>query len=191
MTDVVGRVASGRAPGVMLNDAGRAQVERLASRLAAVPLTAVVSSPMERAVQTAEPIARPHGLDVEIVEELNEIAYGDWTGLTFADLAHTRGWAEYNTVRSITRPPGGELITEVQSRAVSALTRLAARFREGTIAVVSHADVIRAIVQVALAVPADFILRIDISPASVTAIDITPSSIVVRSVNGDSAHPLT
>jgi probable phosphoglycerate mutase len=187
MTDVVGRVASGRTPGVDLNAAGRLQVERLAGHLAGVPLAAIVSSPLERAVQTAEPIAKRHELPVETDDRLNEISYGEWSGRTFQDLATERVWSFYNTARSLTRPPGGELLTEVQSRVVTALTSLAGRYRSGIVAIVSHADVIRAALQLLLGMPVDFVHRIEISPASISVVDLSESGAIVRQVNGDSA----
>jgi probable phosphoglycerate mutase len=136
-TDALGRYIAGTAPGTPLNDAGRAQVAALVARLHDVPLTAVVSSPLERTRQTADPIARDHGLDLEIDPALTELDFGSWTGATFASLASDAAWSRFNALRSLTRAPCGELMLDVQRRAVSAVLDIRDRHSEGTVAVVS------------------------------------------------------
>jgi probable phosphoglycerate mutase len=134
---------AGRAEGTSLTDAGQRQVERMVVAMHGVPLTAVVSSPLERTRQTAEPLARDHGLAVSVAPAFNELDFGDWTGSTFAAIDGDPRWRRYNSARALTAAPGGELMIEVQVRALRALLDLRDRHDAGHVAVVSHGDVIR------------------------------------------------
>ena len=172
--DLVGRTLASRMPGVHLNDHGRAQAERLAERLAAAPIRAVYSSPLERARETAQPLAVRLGRTVEIEPAINELDFGDWTGRAVADLNRggAPGWEPFNTFRSSTRAPGGEHMAEAQLRMVIALERLRARHPGQHVALVGHADPIRATLAYFLGAPLDFMLRIEISPASVSVLEL-------------------
>jgi broad specificity phosphatase PhoE len=185
-TDAVDRYLSGTAAGVPLNEKGRAQVAQLAAQLHDVPLAAVASSPLTRTRETAEPIAGDHVLTVQAVAGLTEYDVGQWTGRTFRDLDADPEWRRFNAVRSLVRPPGGELMIEVQQRAVSALFDLAAQHTTGTIAVVSHADVIRAALLFFLGVPIDLLHRIEIAPARISIVTLDGCTPTVTQVNGDS-----
>ncbi len=187
-TDAVARYHSGRAPGLHLNPEGRAQLERLTAALHAVPLAAVVSSPLERTRETAEPLARDHGLEVEADPAFIEVETGAWTGVTFAALDSSEEWRRYNVARALTRPPGGELLIDVQRRAVDALLGWRSRYPSGTVAIVTHADVIRAILQYVLGVPIDYVQRIEISPALISIVEVGEASTRVLQVNGESAR---
>lgn len=184
LTDAVGHHLAGTAPGVHLNAAGREQVERLGARLAPLPLDAVVSSPLERARETAAPIAAAHRLDVEIAPALAEFEVAEWTGRTFASLDTDEAWQAFNRVRSIARPPGGESMLDVQQRAVGVLFDLQRQHPSGTVAVVSHGDVIRAVLLFALGMPLDFYDRLDVAPASVSIVELTTAAPRVRLMNG-------
>ncbi len=83
---------AGRTPGVHLNERGQAQAERLAEELASTTIKAVYSSPLERAVETAEPVARQKGLEIQVHPDLIEIDFGRWTGKDLKDLRHGRQW---------------------------------------------------------------------------------------------------
>jgi probable phosphomutase (TIGR03848 family) len=187
-TDAVDRYIAGNAPGTPLNDAGRAQVAALVARLHDVPLTAVVSSPLERTRQTADPLARDHGLDLEIAPALTELDFGSWTGATFASLASDAAWSRFNTLRSLTRAPRGELMLDVQRRAVSAAIDIRDRHPDGTVAVVSHGDVIRALLLFLLGMPMDFYSRVEIEPARISVVELHADAPRVLLVNGDSAR---
>src|SRR4029079_9417814 len=103
---------------------GQRQVARMVVAMHGVPLTAVVASPLERTRQTAEPLARDHGLDVTFALQFNEIYFGSWTGSAFVDVDADPQWRRYNAVRSLTPAPGGELLIEVQLSALRALLDL-------------------------------------------------------------------
>lgn len=177
---------AGRAPGAGLSDEGHAQVARLVGRMHGVPLTAVASSPLERTRQTAEPIAHDHRLDVAVVPGLVEIEFGDWTGATFTSLDSNEQWHRYNTARALTPPDRGELMADVQARAVKALLDLRDRHPGGHVAVVSHGDVIRGLLLYLLGMPIDLIHRLEISPARVSVVDLSAEAVRVLLVNGDS-----
>jgi probable phosphoglycerate mutase len=183
MCDPVGRLIAGRARGVHLNEEGRAQAARLAERLRGVTLDGVVSSPLERAVETAEPIARQAGLAVEAIEQLNEIDFGAWTGCTLTALDQLDDWRRFNVLRSVSRPLGGESMLDVQARAVRAVETLRKQHPDGICAVVSHGDVIRSLVAHFAGIPLDLFQRLEISPASVSTVALGKQEIAIRVVN--------
>ena len=185
--DGVGAKHAGRAPGTHLNDEGRQDARRLAAALHDVPLDAIVSSPLERTRETAEPVAADHALPIEIEPALIEFDTGEWTGKSFAELGSVPRWMRFNAARSLTSTPGGELMIAVQHRAVDALLELRSRFRNGNVLVVSHGDVIRSVVLYALGMPIDFYHRVEISPGRITIVDTDDDSIRVLQVNGDTA----
>jgi broad specificity phosphatase PhoE len=168
--DGIGRVLAGRARDVRLNAEGLAQAERLARALDDESIAVVYSSPQPRALATAEAVAAPHGLQATVLDAFDEIDFGNWTGREIASLDGDATWHAFNTARSTTRIPGGELLPEVQARAVHGLLELRRSHGTATVAVVSHADVIRAVIAGALAMPIDAMLRLTVDPASVSAI---------------------
>jgi broad specificity phosphatase PhoE len=186
-TDAVDRYIAGTAEGTPLNAEGERQADRLAAALRDVPLAAVAASPLTRTRQTAEPIARVHGLDTRIVPGLLEFEFGDWTGARFSEVDFDPHWQRFNAVRSLVSPPGGELMLQVQQRVVSALLELAAACPDGCVAAVSHGDVIRAALMYFLGMPLDFVHRLEVAPASISIVTLDGHAPVVRRVNGDSA----
>jgi probable phosphomutase (TIGR03848 family) len=189
LCDPVGKAIAGRAPGVHLNPAGRVQATALATRLAGLPISAIYSSPLERAQETAEPIASRLDLEVESDPRLNEVDFGDWTGRTLAELDGTRGWIAFNTRRSTTRIPGGETMSEVLARALESLNQIRQRHRASgaLIAVVSHADVLRSVLAHCVGIPLDHMQRIEISPASVSVLCLlqeAPRLLLLNSTEG-------
>ena len=188
--DYVGRALAGRSLGVHLNAAGRVEAGRLARRLAPLPIAAVYSSPLERAVETAAPLAVARSLDPRLVEAAAEIDFGEWTGRTIAELEADPLWRRFNTERSTTRPPGGELMAEAQARMVGAVEDLRAAHPGETIALVSHADVIRAALAHYAGIPLDAIGRFEIRPASVTTLRLWDAWTLVLGVNDIGGLPL-
>lgn len=185
----VGRALAGRAPGVHLDEAGRGQAARLAERLAAVPVAALYSSPLERARETAAPLAARLGLPVCDAPGAMEIDFGEWTGRTLDELACDPRWGPFNAFRGGTRIPGGELLIEAQARIVAELERLRARHPEAVVAVVSHADVIRAALCHYAGIPLDLMLRIEIACASVSVVEVTPHGARILRLNDGEAMP--
>lgn len=166
----LGAVLSGRRDGISLTVDGRKQAINLAERLAPVRLDAVQTSPIQRARETAEEIARRSSTTAEIAEPLNEIDFGAWTGRSFADLEGDSAWREWNEHRARATPPGGESMASAQHRAIEHLRSAARRFGGGTIAMVTHCDIIRAMVAATLGLSLDNILRFAVDTASVSRV---------------------
>jgi probable phosphoglycerate mutase len=175
-TPAVGHSLSGRMPGVSLTAAGLAQAECLAGALASCSLAAIYSSPLERAVQTANPLARRHRLTPQLLPEAQEIDFGEWTGRSIRDLECDPAWQLFNRQRSQAVIPGGEVPAAVQARIVGALIGLARRHRGETFAMVTHADVIRFALAHFSGLPLDDYVRFVIDPGSVTAVVLGESS---------------
>jgi probable phosphoglycerate mutase len=167
---LLGRTLAGRMPGVHLSEEGKWQAEQLAQRLAHLTIRAIYSSPVDRALETAEPIAAKLGLQVVVCEEVSELDFGDWTGRDFGDLEGRDNWRYFNSYRSGTRIPGGELMLETQARAVAKLDQLRREHQGQTIAIVTHGDVIRALIGYYLGSPLDLFQRLEISPASLSIV---------------------
>jgi probable phosphoglycerate mutase len=169
-------------PGVHLNSKGEQQAERLAVGLARdYALDAIVSSPMERALETARPTAQAQQREICVDEKLTEIDVGRWTGLSFEQLASDRAWADFNSRRSISWPPGGESMMAVQTRAWQSVSEHA--HANTTTAFVTHGDVVRCLVLLLLGLAIDHIHRIEISPASVTEFALSDSYPVLKRMN--------
>lgn len=183
LTDAVGVRLTSRLPGIALSPVGVRQTQQLRERLRTVTLAAVYSSPMERAVATAEPLARDRLMHVQIIDGLTEVEFGDWTGLTFAELDRKPEWQRFNSDRGTAAVPGGETAADVQRRMVATLISLASRHPGETIAAVSHGDVIRNAVLHAAGTPLDLWHRFEISPASITALLFTDGEFRLLTVN--------
>ena len=188
-TPTTGVELYGRRPGVDLADAGVAQAEAVAQRIAdlgAGRVRAVYASPLERARQTAAPIARATGLRVRRNAGLLELDVGDWTGRKLRDLRKLKAWSTVQRYPSGFRFPGGESFLEMQSRIAATVDGLAERHRGETIVAVSHADPIRALVAHTMGTHLDLFQRIVVSPCSVTAILYTSGGPIVLAVNSTS-----
>jgi probable phosphoglycerate mutase len=181
--DGLGQRIACRQPGHHLNSVGRAQVARLASRWRRFAAGAIYSSPQPRALETAEALAAAAGLAVAPLADLDELDFGDWTGLTYDELHAIAQWRVYNTLRSVTRIPNGELLLDVQQRIINCVDRLRRVHDGATIALVTHGDVIRAALAYFLGAPLEFIVRFEIGPASVTAVELADGGPRVLSVN--------
>ncbi|HLI82449.1 MAG TPA: histidine phosphatase family protein [Bryobacteraceae bacterium] len=183
MNDYVGQALAGWLPDVHLNAEGREQAARLAKTLAGAGLTHIYSSPLERALETAVPLAEASGLAIETREELGEIRTGNWTGKTFAQLEADPEWRIYNQYRGGTRVPGGEMMIETQARMVGEIVRLRQAHPRGKVAIVSHADPIRAALAFFLGMPIDFYPRMEIQPASVSVVALEEWGPVITQMN--------
>jgi probable phosphomutase (TIGR03848 family) len=168
--DSLGHKLVGWTPGIHLNARGRAQSERLAERLSRAGVRAIYSSPLERARETAEPLARRLGIEVRVLEEIGEIRLGEWTGRTFEELRQDPRWRQVNAFRSGARIPGGETMLEVEQRMAAALEQMRAAHPGEVVVVVTHGDPIRAILCHYLGMPLDLMHRLEIAPASVSVL---------------------
>ncbi len=184
MTDAVGKTITGRLPGVHLNEAGQRQADDLPNRLKRWKIDAIYSSPLDRALETAAPPARKLGLKVMMSEALSEVDFGEWSGKSLVELDQLPEWRLYNTFRSGTRAPGGELATEVQTRMVEQLTRYSRQHPDQIVAVFSHADAIRIALVHFLGMPIDLMHRLEIRPASISAVRLAEWGPQVLLMNG-------
>jgi probable phosphoglycerate mutase len=184
-TATTGIVLPGRAPGLHLSERGVAQAEAVASRIAELRRkpVALYVSPLERARETAAPIATALRLRPLIERGLFECDFGLWTGKRLSLLAKKPEWRAVQNAPSTFRFPEGESFTEMQLRIWTTLERLAHKHRNKTIVVVSHADPIKAAVTYAQGVPLDLFQRTVISTCSISAIGFTNSTPVVLTVN--------
>jgi probable phosphomutase (TIGR03848 family) len=189
-------VLAGWTPGVHLDDKGREQAAAVAARLAVVPLTAVVSSPLERTRETAEAllVGRNPAPPLEIDDRVGECRYGDWTNQPLKTLAKDPLWKVVQAHPSAAVFPGdeGEPMAAMAARAVGAVRDWNARLSVGGVdpvyAVVSHGDVIKAITADALGMHLDAFQRLQVDPCSVTVIrytDLRPFVLRTNDTGGD------
>ncbi len=179
-------VLAGWTAGVGLDETGRAQATALGARLAAVPLAAVVTSPLQRCLETADLVLAPHDpVERHVDDRLGEVRYGDWTGGELKKLAKDPLWKVVQSHPSAMVFPGegGEAMRDMQGRAVGAVRDWCSRLGDDAVfAVVSHGDVIKAIVADALGMHLDQFQRLMVDPASVSVITYTSlRPFVVRS----------
>ncbi len=171
-----GRLA-GRMAGVHLNERGREQAEALGKALANAPIAAVYSSPLERAVETAEPIAKSHKLEVIQTPGLMEANVGEWQGKSVRRLALQKYWRVVQNAPSRARHPGGESFAEVQVRIVSTLEEICSKHKERAMIVcVFHSDPIKLAVAHFIGMPLDHFQRLACDTGSVTMLAIGASS---------------
>lgn len=182
-----GRLA-GRTPGVHLNDEGKAQAEALGARLAHQTLHQIISSPLERTQETAQAVQQHHPhLQIQLNDAIGEVDYGDWQGAYIGALRSRKMWSVIQEYPSRAYFPNGEAMRDVQVRAVTEIERLVTAFPADTIAIFSHADLIKMVVAHYLGMHLDVFQRIVIAPASITGIQLGHSRPFITVVN-DTAH---
>jgi len=189
LTAMTGPVLAGHTPGLHLDERGQRQAEAVAARIAALPLDAVVTSPLDRCVDTAEAILqaqRAAGRDPahHVDERIVECRYGDWTGKALKDLAKDPMWKVVQTQPSAARFPGGESLPEVSARAIESIRDWDARLGDHAVWVAcSHGDVIKAILADALGLHLDQFQRIVVDPCSVSIVRYTDTRPYVLRAN--------
>lgn len=186
-TDTAGRKLAGRMAGIGLNKEGELEAAALAGRLASVTLQAVYSSPLERARQTAGPIAGTHGLRTLILQDLVELDFGDWTGKDIETLKADPDFQRFNTFRSATRIPGGEWMVAAQARMVTCLQAICDKHPGQTVAVIGHSDLLKAAIAHYAGIPLDLLQRIEIDPASVSILEVFAETVRIKLLNGKGA----
>jgi probable phosphomutase (TIGR03848 family) len=188
-TPTTGKVLPGRARGLHLADSGRSEAERAGEQFRGMAVAAVYTSPLERARETAAPIAAVLGTRAVVDRGLLECDFGDWTG---AELSKLRKLPEWKTVQrhpSGFRFPNGESFSELQTRISEAVLALCARHPGEAIVAVSHADCIKAAAALALGVPLDLFQRIVIGPCSQTVIAYGGEGPAVLTMNSYGVPP--
>jgi probable phosphomutase (TIGR03848 family) len=184
LTPTTGVKLPGRARGLHLSDEGRRQAEATAARIAKIAkVIAVYSSPLERARETAQIIAKARNMAVRIDRGLLELDIGTWTGVALKDAGSKSEWKAIQQHPSGFRFPAGESFTEMQARITGAIARIVARHPGKIVVAVSHADPIKAAVAHALGTPLDLFQRVVIGTASITAIAYSASNAAVLTVN--------
>ncbi len=193
LTASTGKALTGWLPGIALDDRGITQAAALGARLARLPLAAVVSSPLERCVQTAGIITRAREgaeLPVSTDDRLGECRYGDWTGKPLRQLARDPLWRVVQAHPSAVRFPGpdGEAMAGMQQRAVAAIRDWNSKLgRDAVYLACSHGDVIKAILADALGMHLDMSQRIQVDPCSLSVIRYTPLRPFVLRMNDTGA----
>ncbi|HEX2133832.1 MAG TPA: histidine phosphatase family protein [Actinophytocola sp.] len=181
-------VLAGRSPGVELDETGRRQAEELVARLAPVPLTGLVCSPMLRCEQTLAPLVRARGLVPVTEPGLSEVDYGEWTGRELRTLLKEKLWSVVQQHPSAAVFPAGEGLAQMQTRAVAAVrahdARITAEHGERAVWLLcSHGDVLKAILADALGQHLDTFQRIVVNPASVSVVQYTETRPFVLRMN--------
>jgi probable phosphomutase (TIGR03848 family) len=196
LTAMTGPILAGRTPGLHLDERGTKQAATVAERIAALPLTAVVSSPLDRCLETAQTIlgaqqTAGRAPQWHVDDRLIECGYGDWTGKQIKDLAKDPLWKIVQTQPSAVRFPNGESLPEMAARATCAVRAWDQELGDDAVWVAcTHGDIIKAIVADALGLHLDQFQRIVPDPCSVSVIRYTatrPYVIRVNDVGGDLA----
>ena len=196
LTHMTGPVLAGWTPGLHLDERGQKQAAAVAERLRALPLTAVVSSPLDRCLDTATAILDGRDQELQVDDRLGECRYGDWTGKPLKELAKDPLWKVVQAHPSAVVFPGpeGEALRDTQARAVNAVRDWNARLGpDATWLACSHGDVIKAVVADAMGLHLDQFQRIAIDPCSVTVIrytDLRPFVVRVNDTGGGVADLL-
>lgn len=186
-----GGTLAGRLPNITLSPNGEQQAVELGERLSVLPIDRIFHSPLERTTQTAEAIAQHHSCPAEVEERLLELDFGEWQGSKIAELKPNTHWQRFNSFRSGTRAPQGELMLETQLRIVGCMVDLSGQYPDAMIALVSHGDVIRAAISYFLGTPLDLFQRVEISPASVSVVGVAEFGPTILSINHVGGTPLT
>ena len=181
--DWLGRGIAGRQKGVSLNAQGHAEARRAADVLTSRKITRIVSSPLDRALETAHPLASALKLQVEIETDVQELDFGEWSGVNLKDLDKQEHWKRFNHFRTGTRPPNGETMIEVQARFVAAMDRLRQQSPEAEIAIFSHADPIRTALCYYLGMPLDNFNRLEVTPGSISTVKVTEWQPEIQAIN--------
>lgn len=184
LTGTTGKRLPGREPGLHLSAAGQRMAEQVAERVAALPkVDAVYASALERAQETARPIARATGLRVRTRAALADTDTGEWTGRLLSQLSRKPEWKTVQRTPSTFRFPDGESFPESQLRITTAIEAICATHPGGTVVAVSHADPIKLALAQALGMHLDHFQRLTIAPCSVSAVLYGAHSPQVLTVN--------
>lgn len=175
---------AGRIPGVHLNANGQKQAQALAEKLGSAPVKAIYSSPLERAVETAAPLAQALGLEVQLRSGLVEVDYGEWQDQRLTTLRRNKLWKVVQGAPSRMRFPAGEAIADAQHRICQELESIARQHEPKDMLVcVSHSDPIKLAVAYFIGLPLDLFQRLSVAPASLTALYLGEAGSQLLSLN--------
>ncbi len=163
----------GQLPGIHLNDIGRAQAEAVAKMLKDLPIKAIYASPLERAVETAEPLARAKKLEIQLVDTLKDTDIGKWQGRSLKALSRLKYWKVVQFSPARVKFPEGETFYQTQMRVVQALDEICQNHKKDVVAVVMHADPIKLAVAHYIGLPLDHFQRLRVDPASITTLEVS------------------
>ena len=164
-----------------MNERGRKQAQKIADALSRFPIDAIYSGPLERACETATPLCERLDLPLQVAEEFNEIDFGNWTNVSFAELAKIPEWRPWNSFRSFSATPNGEMMIDVQARVLRKMREV--RMHHRLAVVFSHGDVIRGALAHFLGLHIDLLSRLEIDPGSVSLVQLYETAVVVRVIN--------
>lgn len=182
-TALTGKVLYGRSKSVHLSEAGIVESQAVAQLLKPLRIAAVYSSPLDRSMETAQPIARVHGLRVRKLDGVLEVDYGTFRGWTFKRLVRNKIWQAVHKTPSQVRFPGGETLYEMQSRVVAALQDVAGRHPGRNVVIVTHKDPIQASLAFYSGAHLDYLDRFDCVPGSVSVIEFSSNGSMIRKMN--------
>jgi len=163
----------GQLPGIHLNDIGRAQAEAAAKMLKGQPIKAIYASPLERAIETAEPLAHARKLDIQVVDALKDTDIGKWQGRSLKSLSRLKYWKVVQFAPARVKFPEGETFYQTQTRVVHALDEICKKHKKDMVAVVMHADPIKLAVAHYIGLPLDHFQRLRVDPASITTLEVS------------------
>lgn len=188
LTAQTGHILYGRTPGIPLDHRGAAQADQLIDRFDGVRLTAIYTSPLERCVQTVEPLGFARRLPLRRDEALVEMDAGAWTGRTLGQVRRLKAWRTVQqTPSAFAFPGGGEAFVDAQARAVAGLERIARRHRNGRVVVATHGDIARIVLAHYAATPLDEFQRIVIDTVGVSVLHLggpRPHVLLVNDTGG-------
>jgi probable phosphomutase (TIGR03848 family) len=180
---------AGWTPEIHLNERGRTQAAAIAKILSPAKPKAIYASPLERAIETAQPLAERLGKSVIARDGLGEIQYGKWEDVSLKALRRRKLWPQVQHSPSLVRFPDGESFVEAQSRVITEIEslRMAHRGKKASFACFSHADIIKLLLSHYLGMPLDLFQRLVIAPASISILKID-QTVRVISINDMSAN---
>jgi probable phosphoglycerate mutase len=177
---------AGRLPGIHLNKNGLQQAQVLVEKLSSASIKAIYSSPLERAIETAEPLARALGLEIIQRPGLVETDIGEWQGLTLKSVRRLKTWRTVQNAPSLMCFPGGESFTDAQYRITREILDICSQHQpDELVACFSHADPIKLAVAYFLGLPLDNFQRLVVAPASITSLHIGENSSHLINLNVD------
>jgi len=175
---------AGRIPGVHLNERGQLEAGEIANGLKDVPISAIYSSPLERAIETAKPLAKVKRLKVRISDGLLETDIGEWKGMEVKKARNLPLWKVVQNSPSRFRFPGGESFQEEQTRLVTAMEKIIDSHKSDEwVAIFSHADPIKLIIAFYLGMPLDHFQSLACGPGSLSILNVDKNGAALIGLN--------